>query len=234
MKTGVKRALTRDLFENRAARVATAIAPMILMPRAAGYIPPNTATLEHLITNRRRGWTRLANMAAACRECKDLRGSAMDSLTFKTYRRGEFWKFIAYGAAIRMSLTLILAAHIAGCKFQVGRALADSGDCVTPHRRDSRSSNTRPTRSPTAPPPAARAGSQNFCGQTSSAAFAMREPKAEGMPPRPWRAKHAMDTVRQLIGYGVKKQVLPSSMISSSIRQSLRRLSLAIEKRIGR
>jgi hypothetical protein len=29
------------------------------------------------------------------------------------------------------------------------------------------------------------------------------EPKAAGKPPRPWRAKHAMDTVRQLISYGV-------------------------------
>lgn len=29
------------------------------------------------------------------------------------------------------------------------------------------------------------------------------EPKTEGKPPRPWRAKHAMDAVRQLIGYGV-------------------------------
>lgn len=29
------------------------------------------------------------------------------------------------------------------------------------------------------------------------------EPKAPGKPPRPWRAKHAMDAVRQLIGYGV-------------------------------
>ncbi|MGR9238874.1 integrase [Rhizobium leguminosarum] len=29
------------------------------------------------------------------------------------------------------------------------------------------------------------------------------EPKAPGKPPRPWRAKHAMDAVRQLISYGV-------------------------------
>ncbi|MBB4580362.1 hypothetical protein GGE45_002692 [Rhizobium aethiopicum] len=29
------------------------------------------------------------------------------------------------------------------------------------------------------------------------------EPKEPGKPPRPWRAKHAMDTVRQLIAYGV-------------------------------
>lgn len=29
------------------------------------------------------------------------------------------------------------------------------------------------------------------------------EPKEPGKPPRPWRAKHAIDTVRQLVGYGV-------------------------------
>ncbi|KQV83648.1 hypothetical protein [Rhizobium sp. Root1220] len=29
------------------------------------------------------------------------------------------------------------------------------------------------------------------------------EPKETGKPPRPWRAKHAIDTVRQLVSYGV-------------------------------
>jgi len=29
------------------------------------------------------------------------------------------------------------------------------------------------------------------------------EPKEQGKPPRPWRAKHAMDAVRQIISYGV-------------------------------
>ncbi|MBX5293086.1 HNH endonuclease [Rhizobium sp. NLR15a] len=95
MKTGVKRALVRDLFEKQGGKCCYCDRAMILMPRGARHIPHNAATLEHLITQRRKGWTKVDNMAAACRECNDMRGSAMDWLTFKTYRRGEFWEFIA-------------------------------------------------------------------------------------------------------------------------------------------
>ncbi|MBB6224598.1 HNH endonuclease [Rhizobium leguminosarum] len=95
MKTGVKRALVAELFQKQEGRCCYCDRPMIIMPRGTGRIPPNAATLEHLVTHRRKGWTKRDNMAAACRECNDMRGSAMDWLTFKTYRRGEFWEFIA-------------------------------------------------------------------------------------------------------------------------------------------
>lgn len=95
MKTGPKRALVLELFNKQNGKCCYCDRPMVIMPRGAGHVPPNAATLEHLRTGRRKGWTRRDEMAAACRECNDMRGSAMDWLTFKTYRRGEFWEFIA-------------------------------------------------------------------------------------------------------------------------------------------
>ncbi|WP_165505598.1 HNH endonuclease [Rhizobium leguminosarum] len=94
MKTGVKRALVIELFEKQGGKCCYCDRAMILMPRGAGRIPPHAATLEHLRTGRRKGWTRRDEMAAACRECNDMRGSAMDWLMFKTYRRGELWELI--------------------------------------------------------------------------------------------------------------------------------------------
>ncbi|MHA6297835.1 hypothetical protein [Devosia sp. CAU 1758] len=47
------------------------------------------------------------------------------------------------------------------------------------------------------------------------------EPKGPDAPPRPWRAKHAMDTVRQLISYGVTlgfEDCLRADTILSKIR----------------
>ncbi|MBB4437369.1 hypothetical protein M2310_000598 [Rhizobium leguminosarum] len=70
---------------------------MVILPRGRDPNRPDAATLEHLLTGRRRGWTKRDNMAAACRECNNMRGSGMDWLMFKTYRRGEFWELIGGG-----------------------------------------------------------------------------------------------------------------------------------------
>ncbi|AHF83717.1 HNH endonuclease [Rhizobium leguminosarum bv. trifolii WSM1689] len=97
MKTGVKRALVLELFNKQGGRCCYCDRAMIIMTRGRGQNRPDAATLEHLMTNRRKGWTRRDNMAAACRECNGMRGSGMDWLTFKTYRRGEFWELIGGG-----------------------------------------------------------------------------------------------------------------------------------------
>jgi len=49
------------------------------------------------------------------------------------------------------------------------------------------------------------------------------EPKGEGLQSRPWRAKHAMDIVRQIIGYGVTlgyEDCIRADIILSKIRFS--------------
>jgi len=46
-------------------------------------------------------------------------------------------------------------------------------------------------------------------------------PKAEGKPPRPWRAKHTMDALRQVIGYGVTlgyEDCVRADLVLSKIR----------------
>ncbi|OAV50050.1 hypothetical protein A6U98_15600 [Rhizobium sp. WYCCWR10014] len=67
---------------------------MVILPRGKDQNRLDAATLEHLLTGRRKGWTKRDNMAVACRECNGMRGSGMDWLTFKTYRLGEFWELI--------------------------------------------------------------------------------------------------------------------------------------------
>lgn len=47
------------------------------------------------------------------------------------------------------------------------------------------------------------------------------EPKAPGKPPRPWRAKHTIDTIRQLVSYGVTlgfEDCFRADLILSKIR----------------
>lgn len=95
MKTEKKRALVRELFEKQGGKCCYCDRPMVIMPRGRNMNRLDAATLEHLRTGRRKGWTRRGEMAAACHECNQMRGSAMDWLTFKSYRLGEFWEFIS-------------------------------------------------------------------------------------------------------------------------------------------
>ncbi|MBB2832383.1 UNVERIFIED_ORG: 5-methylcytosine-specific restriction endonuclease McrA [Rhizobium esperanzae] len=95
MKTGVKRALVVELFQKQGGRCCYCDRLMVLPSDNKDQNRLDAATLEHLIAGRRKGWTRRDNMAAACRECNGMRGSAMDWLMFKTYRRGELWELIA-------------------------------------------------------------------------------------------------------------------------------------------
>ncbi|NEJ73757.1 HNH endonuclease [Rhizobium phaseoli] len=91
MKTAAKRALILELFEKQGGKCCYCNRLMVI---GKDRNRPDAATLEHLIAGRRKGWTRRDNMAAACRECNGMRGSAMDWLMFKTYRLGEFWELI--------------------------------------------------------------------------------------------------------------------------------------------
>ncbi|WFU89016.1 HNH endonuclease [Rhizobium sp. CC1099] len=94
MKTGVKHTLIRELFEKQGGHCCYCDQPMVIMSRGADHNRPDAATLEHLMTGRRKGWTNRDNLAVACRECNGMRGSAMDWLIFKSYRLGELWELI--------------------------------------------------------------------------------------------------------------------------------------------
>ncbi|QJX06172.1 HNH endonuclease [Rhizobium brockwellii] len=97
MKTGVKRELLLKIFQKQDGKCCYCDRPMVIMPRGCRQNRPDAATIEHLLTGRVHGWTKWDNIAVACSECNGMRGSGMDWLTFKTYRRGEFWELIGGG-----------------------------------------------------------------------------------------------------------------------------------------
>ncbi|MGO4564818.1 HNH endonuclease [Rhizobium sp. 2YAF20] len=97
MKTYVRRYYVLMLFQKQGGRCCYCDRFVTISHLRRDQNKPDVATLEHLITGRRHGWTRPDNLAMACRECNGMRGSAMDWLTFKSWRRGEFYEFLECG-----------------------------------------------------------------------------------------------------------------------------------------
>ncbi|MDL2409950.1 HNH endonuclease [Rhizobium calliandrae] len=66
---------------------------MVISNKPLKFQPANEETLEHLERRAEGGRNNRDNIALACRRCNAERG-AMDWLTYKTWRRGEFYEFL--------------------------------------------------------------------------------------------------------------------------------------------
>jgi 5-methylcytosine-specific restriction endonuclease McrA len=66
---------------------------MVLSGKPQALQPDNAETLEHLERRADGGKNSRDNIALACKRCNSERG-AMDWLTYKTWRLGEFYEFL--------------------------------------------------------------------------------------------------------------------------------------------
>jgi 5-methylcytosine-specific restriction endonuclease McrA len=69
---------------------------MVVSGKPPQYQPDTAETLEHLERRADGGSNGRDNIALACKRCNNERGS-MDWLTYKTWRRGEFYEFLECG-----------------------------------------------------------------------------------------------------------------------------------------